>query len=486
MNFSKKSSCSTHHKHRYVPPYERLLRRNQLWKPQMPQNYLCYFIHEQTDILKIDELIDQAKLTNHFSIDTEDDALTHKPATLQIEFIRPTLPSIIIIIEVQYLPSITTPLFKKIQQLCIIIFTSNNHIYSWGSASQELGKFNSFNLFNTNIKIQEYNIQDEYSGDQAVALQKIIKYEFKEYLNKTATLAEWACGIDLALGTYLLLDVVGPERTYRIKEEKKYRSILKEYAINDIFAVTKLSYKLNLIIFLPTSDYEDISEDEDNLNIQQELSIDIQPIHEELIIHVTDELEDINDNNLFNKQQEDIEPIRPINNECYESHYNESLHVQHESMEFELHNESLLEIMKLHFEPEPSRLSIQAHHHHQEQSIEMMEVHVKDERHQVGNSYYLDSKSTITLTSKQIRNRKINRRHCANRYRFEVVRQVYELFSITKIKRILKLMNIYYVNINMVRHKLFIGLKNEKMVDEVETLFHDRIFTEQHYNRLYN
>ncbi|CAF1555274.1 unnamed protein product [Rotaria sordida] len=77
MNFSKKSSCSTHHKHRYVPPYERLLRRNQLWKSQkvkqeqdlqeecrtgkltpfqQPQNYLCYFIHEQTDIFKMDEL----------------------------------------------------------------------------------------------------------------------------------------------------------------------------------------------------------------------------------------------------------------------------------------------------------------------------------------------------------------------------------------------------------------------------------------------
>ncbi|CAF4200138.1 unnamed protein product, partial [Rotaria sordida] len=380
---------------------------------QQPQNYLCYFIHEQTDILIIDELIDQAKLTKHFSIDTEDDALTHKPATLQIEFIRQTLPSIIIIIiEVQHLPSITTPLFKKIQQLCTIIFTSNNHIYSWDSASQELGKLNSYHLFNANIKIQEYNIQAEYS----------------------------------ALGTYLPLDVVGPERTYRINEEKKYRSILKAYVINDAFAVTKLSYKLNLIKFLPTNDYEDISEDEDNLNIEQELSIDIQPIHEELIVHVTDELEGINENNLFHRrylqQQEDIEPIRPINNVYYESHYNESLHVQHESMEFELDNGSLPEVMKVHFEPESSRLCIQTHH--QETLIETMQVHVKDERHQVKHSYYLDSKSTTTLTRKQIRNRKVNRRHRANRYRFEVIRTVYELFSITKIKHILKSMNIYY------------------------------------------
>ncbi|CAF4297519.1 unnamed protein product, partial [Rotaria magnacalcarata] len=60
---------------------------------------------------------------------------------------------------------------------------------------------------------------------------------------------EWACGLDLMLGTYLPLDVVGRERTYRLHGEKEYRSILQEYAINDVFAVTKLAYKMNLIKF---------------------------------------------------------------------------------------------------------------------------------------------------------------------------------------------------------------------------------------------
>ncbi|CAF5043108.1 unnamed protein product, partial [Rotaria magnacalcarata] len=140
MNFSRESLCSTQAQHRYVPPYERLLRRNQAWKPkkvkleaelqeeyrqgtltpfQQPQNY-------------------RSKITKHYSTDTEDDALTHKPATLQVEYIKQNSSSIIIIIEVQYLPSRTSPLFKQIQQLCSIIFTSQNYIYSWGSALQEL------------------------------------------------------------------------------------------------------------------------------------------------------------------------------------------------------------------------------------------------------------------------------------------------------------------------------------------------------------
>ncbi|CAF5132248.1 unnamed protein product [Rotaria sp. Silwood1] len=421
-------------------------------------------------------------------MDTEDDALPHKPATLQVEFIRQTLTPIIIIIEVQYLLSITTPLFKKIQHLCSLIFTSNNYIYSWGSALQELGKLNSFQLFTTNIKIQEDDVQDTYDISQKQSLQKTIKYEFKEYLNKTATLSEWACGVDLSLGTYIPDNVVGPERTYRMREEKKHRAILKEYAINDVFAVTRLSYKLNLIQFSPTSYYEDIPEDEEDLNVQQELSIDIQSLPEELIVHVTDELEVTNENELSNQPHDDIEPTRQINDQPYESNDINTIHVEQDVIELQLNDDmdiqSLPEIMKVHFYHEPSRPHLQQHHNEQS-SIQQMTVHVTNEQHQVSNSHHLGPNPTTTFTSKQLRNRKTNRRHRINRYRYEVIRQVYRLFSITKIKRILRSMNIFYVNINMVRHKLFIGLKNQTMVDEVEKILHNRIFTKQHYHRLY-
>ncbi|CAF4965552.1 unnamed protein product, partial [Rotaria magnacalcarata] len=427
-----------------------------------PQNYRCYYIHERTDILLIDELIDQAKITKHYSMDTEDDALTHKPATLQVEYIKQNLSSIIIIIEVQYLPSSTSPLFRKIQQLCSIIFTSQNYIYSWGLALQEL-----------------------------------------KYLNKIATLAEWACGLDLMLGTYLPLDVVGRERTYRLHEEKKYRSILQEYAINDVFAVTKLAYKMNLIKFttLPsTIQYEPISDDEDELQIQSELSINIEPQYEELIVHVTDELEE---NELLEQPNQQISIINSIKNfhnileidenypanEHFELHYHNASSVPQNILNIERNNDmdlqSLPEIMKLHYSHEPDHLSM-PQHQTQQLSSRTVAVHVIDEP-QVSNLNHLGptTETTSTLTLKQIRNRKINRRHRANRYRYEVIRHVYKHFNIRQIKRILKSMDIYYVNINMVRHTLFIGLKNQKLVDEVEKLLHDRLFTERHYHRLY-
>jgi hypothetical protein len=67
--------------------------------------------------------------------------------------------------------------------------------------------------------------EKEFSGYEKCSLQSAIKSEFNQYLDKTATLAEWACGIDLALGKYLPEQAVEPERTWRIQEEKIYRTI---------------------------------------------------------------------------------------------------------------------------------------------------------------------------------------------------------------------------------------------------------------------
>ena len=97
---------------------------------------------------------------------------------------------------------------------------------------------------------------------------------------------------------------------------------------------------------------------------------------------------------------------------------------------------------------------------------------------------HLDS-AEIARMNQKTRNRIANRRRRGKRYRFEVIRQIYPSFTITKLKRILKSINITYVNINIVRQTLYIGLKDKELVDETEKLLHKRVFTEQHYRRLY-
>ena len=232
----------------------------------------------------MDQLIDEAKVLNKFSMNAKHDAVSHRPATLQVEFIRQTSPPINITLEVQYLPAIYSPLFKKIQQLCSIIFTSNNEIYSWGSATEELEKLIPFHLFSKTIQITDQNIQDTYDPVQKRSLQSAVKTEIEEYLHITATSAEWDFRIDLVLGTYILTQVTCRERAYRMEEEKKYRSILKEYAINDVFAVTKLSYKMNLMLSTTTIEHEAIIHDYVREQNYEEPSIELKLLDEGLIL----------------------------------------------------------------------------------------------------------------------------------------------------------------------------------------------------------
>ena len=521
---------------RYIPPLQRLLRRNQSWKPkkviieeslqraykrgelslfEQPEELCCYHIHKKTDLVLLDKLIHEANTVNHFTMDTENDSLTHRPATLQIEFIKPGSPSTVIIIEVQHLPEQTSIRFKKIQQLCTIIFTLRNHIYSWGPVNRELDKFDAFSLFSSNLQIIEHEIQgafktwygndDDHDPNNPYSLQFAMKAGFNQYLDKTATLSEWACGIDLVLNTYLAESAPDNERTYRINEEKKYRSILKNYAINDVLAVTKLSYliqEINVITPPTTIECEEPSNDEEQ--IDEQWCIELHPLDDEIsLVHVRNE--PVIHDQLNQVQQDPLEM-----NDLYEpwmvhdnpeeiegaqsngiDHYNDQLdeitdqrtvHILNEPMEVINNDEedfrSLPDTLKPYFDRQPR-------HHHQQHRSTM--VHVRNEPKQVMNLFHLGQKKSTASDEipQKLKNRIANHRRRAKRYRYEVVRQIYPSFNITRVKRILKSMNIFYVNINIVRRTLYIGVKNQDVVNEVENQLNDRIFTEQHYHRLY-
>jgi hypothetical protein len=140
----------------------------------------------------------------------------------------------------------------------------------------------------------------------------------------------------------------------------------------------------------------------------------------------------------------------------------------------EFDNQTLPEIMKIH------RPFKQLYQPEQHQLNGTRIVHDKDEPRKVRNSYYLGPQ--LYLKGNPTPNQIINRRHRANRYRHEVIRDVYKAFKINDIKEILRAIHITYKNINMKYHKLYIGLKNEEAVDEVEELLHRRMFTESHYH----
>ena len=507
---NRKNSCPQHR--RYLPPFERLLRRNAAWIPKkvkkerelqescrngeltpfkQPDNYSCYFIHQRTDILIVDQLIDEAKRTFNYTLDTEGDPVKNVPGTIQIEFIRPNSPSIVIVIEVNYLPPINSPLFMKIQQLCSIILKPDNVIYSWGSISDELKSFMDLNLFNGTINVDGRNVQNRYDRYEKRGLQAAIKYEYKQYLDKTATLAEWSCGVDLSLRTYMPQHVYGEEYDYREQEERKYRRILKDYAINDVFAVTKIAYDMQLINLLtPPTTVEAEEHVPEESTTQQEPSVELKPKkRDEPEAHEQVDLRE-EEHPGHSTQEESISielELTPCDSDLGIFDYeNESSPVEMEDEPMELtsqdvqptppvyepiSDDALPEIMQIHRpfrQPDPPREETTSTH-------EVNELRATTGSFYLGPQLFLPADATENQISSRIRR--------ANRYRSEVICPIYRLFKYYQVRKILRGMSVQFLNINIRDGKVFIGVKSPTAADELKQRLGKYMFTSEHYYR---
>ncbi|CAF4960872.1 unnamed protein product, partial [Rotaria socialis] len=90
----------------------------------------------------------------------------------------------------------------------------------------------------------------------------------------------------------------------------------------------------------------------------------------------------------------------------------------------------------------------------------------------------------ISSRSKLTKTQRNNLKKRANRYKFEIIRQIYSKFTITNVKQILTDMNIYWVNVNIVGNTLFLGLKNDTIRQRVDQQLQQDMFTKEHYERL--
>lgn len=256
-------------------------------------------VHYQTTINTIDELIVGATTTKRFVVDTESDKRmkSNKGGLIQIQFVHSIDQSTIILIEVNYLPGRQSMLFKRIKELCSIIFDNNNDIISWGPIDLEfkefhhldhihLGRMRSFNLQSlfgdgvedpithsemerrdraigrTSLHVYdtpgeiEYRIDDDdcvdsdiFSSDDdddrptlkpqlQVSLQKAVGEKLGKFVDKTLTMNYWQCGLDLHLNTWR--EWLFSEYEYDERIEKQEREKMKQYAINDCASVAEL------------------------------------------------------------------------------------------------------------------------------------------------------------------------------------------------------------------------------------------------------
>ncbi|CAF4211896.1 unnamed protein product, partial [Rotaria sordida] len=116
---------------------------------QSPSNFTILHLHQYSSIETVEELIMKARTTHKYTIDTESQVINKvaKCALVQIQLIHSIHKSTLILIEMFYLPNQNSLLFKKIKELCSIIFRDENTKITWGPFDNEFKNFHSYGLF---------------------------------------------------------------------------------------------------------------------------------------------------------------------------------------------------------------------------------------------------------------------------------------------------------------------------------------------------
>lgn len=425
---------------------------------QPPSSSFRYFFINRTTLVEtLDELIELAELTHEYTIDTESQSRRPPqqpdPALLQIEFVHPNSPSIVILMETLFLPPAHSDPFRKIRKLCRTIFSKNNVINAWGNAAKELKEFYRFDLFDRD-KIDSViarNVQDEFKiefrrrypdspyvkrkHNETYSLQTAIFATFREFLDKRMTLGDWGCGLDFRLDTYR-----SSGEPSRYGDEQEIRRLMVAYAINDCLAVTKLvkSIRTWKPLTPPPStvtDEEILAGDVRHMENNEEQVLELFPVDGDSLeydVHGRDECQ-------TTEPTEDDQPGEWLESNMSSAHIPEGVHGRDE-----LPN---------------------------------------DERRPADSKRKFVRNEQQRAEKRRATNRRKNLKRRIKRYDYEVIRKIYRHFTISDVKTILINMNIHYVNFNVIGRTLFLGVKNEVIRQRINEQLHEEMFSEEHYRR---
>lgn len=246
-------------------------------------------IHRLTSATIIKELIEEAKDIHLYVIDTESEMMEHRVrgAIIQIQMIKTTEQSTVVITETCHLPERNSSLFKMIKQLYSTIFNSGNKIVSWGPYDKEIENFYEYELIEKGEFIHKIDLQNTFqkwhnqqeqipthlereSRDSTTdldmrtdvqmksmtsrcncghkshedpaakwSLQDAISKTTNEFLDKTERCNKWSCGLDRKLETWKTRTFT---KYYNQIEEQEKRNVMTQYAMNDCLATTKLFF----------------------------------------------------------------------------------------------------------------------------------------------------------------------------------------------------------------------------------------------------
>jgi hypothetical protein len=243
-------------------------------------------LHHQTEITIINQLIQQAKITKRYTMDTESQKRQSENhgALIQIEMVNSINCSTVILLEIYHMPDVDSLLFERIKELWSIIFNSGNEIITWGPIANELENFQHMEWIKIG-KTKKINLQylfqewhdgtlahpeterrvaitgvpmdtpgdDDDSDEEELftsyneptivwSLQSAVATALNKFLDKLLTINDWNCGLDLTLETWR--SRLFSKKYYDMQVEKQQRIKMIDYAVHDCTSVTELYFTM--------------------------------------------------------------------------------------------------------------------------------------------------------------------------------------------------------------------------------------------------
>ena len=137
------------------------------YPPFSPPPHEHVFVNRLTTNTVLERLIEAARNTNTFTMDTESVGLhgqLNRPALVQLQILSDQEPSTVAIVECLHLPLTNSRTFELTRRLFSIAFHEGNTIYTWGTI-EEAKPFVKFGLFT----------RDQLHAPEHLNLQRLFK-----------------------------------------------------------------------------------------------------------------------------------------------------------------------------------------------------------------------------------------------------------------------------------------------------------------------
>jgi hypothetical protein len=483
------------------------------YPPFSPLSHHRQFVNRKTNKQTLQQLINAAKISEVILLDTESVTVYHRPnrpGLIQLQLIPNESTPIVVIIEVHHLPPQHSNEFILMQEFFRIVLNSDKTIYTWGKIN-ELIPFTRFNLFDANqIKLPtEEDLQSLFKQywqachkhksttdcicedclgkepNQPWKLLDAVAYQLHEWLDKRHTCSSFNIGLD-------------PQLRRLSTGQLKYRTILTNYAANDVLAMEKLMIDIQekppppTTTTIMTNHPEEVAETQD-----EETTGTIDQVPFVLLLHPSSPVPFTqHQQHEFNFEHQYESDRQHQQHEFNFEHQYESdrQHQQHDfnfehQYEFDRQHQQHELNFEHQYESDFQQQECESDLQHQREptpQYQQHELNRQQHRHEYDRQQH--RRHEKDEAERKAKNQDSTRRQRKRHFRHEIIRRgIDPRFSITIVKEILRRYGVPYTLVHIARskitrrHSLYIGISDPTNIRNYERRTR-RLFTTDYYN----